>query len=91
MKLKFIVVLCLIISALVGYYVGEICLASELSYLTWLGKGLNFGFDAVSIDLNFLQFTIGLHMNINFLQLFLAVILCVLSPKISQAIPTAKK
>ena len=90
MKLKLVVLLCIIISAVTGYYLGALCLASEIPYITWLGKGLNFGFDAFSVDLSFVQFTIGLHMDFNFLQIFLTVILCILSPKIADALPKGK-
>ena len=88
MKLKLTILFCIIIGVLTGYYLGEVCTNSGLSYLTWLGKSLNFGFDTVNIDLNMLKVSFGLHMDINFTQIILTVILVALSPKIAASIKT---
>ena len=88
MKLKITILVCIIFAVLTGYYLGALCVSSEIAYLTWLGKSLNFGFDTINIDLNMLKFSFGLHMDINFLQLLLTVILVACAPKIAAAIKT---
>lgn len=90
MKLKLIILLCIIIGVLTGYYLGEVCASSGLAYLAWLGKSLNFGFDTVNVDLNMLKFSFGLHMDVNFIQILLVVLLVALSPKIAASIKVDK-
>ncbi|MBR5370824.1 MAG: DUF4321 domain-containing protein [Oscillospiraceae bacterium] len=88
MKLKITILFCIIFGALAGYYLGALCAGSDIAYLAWLGKSLNFGFDTINVDLNMMKLSFGLHMDINFIQIFLTVLLVALSPKIAASIKT---
>ena len=88
MKLKLTILFCILFSVLAGFYLGQICLSSDIPYLTWLGKSLNFGFDTINLDLNMMKISFGLHMDINFLQIILTVLMVALSPKIAASIKT---
>ena len=88
MKLKLTILFCIIFSVLAGYYLGALCVSSDIPYLAWLGKSLNFGFDTINLDLNMMKIAFGLHMDVNFLQIILTVLMVALSPKIAAAIKT---
>ena len=83
---RFLVYLFTIIIAIVsGHYLGNYC-ADSNEYVSWLAKSLKFGFDMQEFNLNVVSFTFGLHLSINFMQIFLIVFAIALSPTIIKSI-----
>ena len=88
MKFKLTLFLCVALAVVAGAFLGELASRSLSPYISWLGYALNFGFDTKNFDLHVLQFNLGLHMNINVLQLILTLIAAVLAPKLAASIKT---
>ncbi len=88
MKFKLSLLFCIIIAVIAGAFLGDLCAAASVPYITWLGHGLSFGFDTISLNLHVMQLDFGLHMDINVMQILLVLIAIVVAPKLAAAIKT---
>lgn len=78
---KAIVIICAILGMIVGVALGDAF--NSVSYLKWLSIGGSFGFkDPVTIDISFMQFTIGLWCKISVCGVIFMAIFAFLSKKI---------
>ena len=89
MKYRLTLLLCIIVSVIAGSFLGDICAKSMYKSVSWLGLGTSFGFDTKSLDLHVLPLTVGLHIDINVLQIIFIMISIVVAPKIAAAIKTS--
>ena len=89
MKFKLTILLCIIVAVIAGSYLGDLCAQSMFKSVSWLGYGASFGFETKSLDLHVIQLTIGLHIDINVLQLIFIVIALAVAPKIAASIKTS--
>lgn len=78
---KTIVVICTILGMIVGVAVGDAL--KGVNYLNWLSIGGAFGFqNPVTIDLSFIQFTIGFWCKVSVCGVVFMIIFAFLSKKI---------
>ncbi len=89
MKFKLTLFFCLVAAVLTGSFLGDLCAKSTYKSVSWLGLGATFGFDTKALDLHVLQMNLGLHVDINILQVLLIALALVLAPKIAKAIKTS--
>ena len=82
---RIIVIIFAIIGMIVGIGIGEALAGS--SYLSWLSLGGEIGLKTpITLDLNFMQFTIGLWCKINIAGVFCMVIFALLAHQIVRII-----
>ncbi len=89
MKHKLTLFLCIVIAVIGGSFLGDFVAGLNSKYLSWMGIGTTFGFDAVNIDLHVLQLTFGLKMSINVIQILLVILAILVSHPIAKSIKTA--
>ena len=78
---KVIVIICAILGMIVGVAIGEA--TTGISYLNWLSIGGAFGLqNPVTIDLSFIQFTIGFWCKVSVCGVVFMIIFAFLSKKI---------
>ena len=89
MKFKLTLLFCIIIAVISGSFLGSLCAKSAYKSISWLGLSTSFGFETKSLDLHVLQLSIGLHVDINVVQILLIAIALVIAPKIAASIKTS--
>ena len=65
-------IILLLLAAVLGKVIGEA--AADISYLSWLAIGANFGFSPTVIDLAVIQVTLGFMLSINMAQIILILV-----------------
>lgn len=88
MKYKLMLFLCIVTAIILGAYLGGLCADSTAPYINWLGFSKSFGFDTISMDLAVLKFDLGLHFDLNVMQLLFILIAVVVAPKLADKIKT---
>lgn len=78
---KTLVVICAILGMIVGVAVGDAF--SSVKYMSWLALGGSIGFpNPVTVDISFMQFTIGFWCKISVCGVIFLVLFALLSKKI---------
>ena len=78
---RVIIVICAILGMIVGVALGEALVSTP--YLSWLSIGGEIGLKSpITIDLNFLQFTVGLWCKINIAGVLCMVVFALLAQQI---------
>lgn len=86
MKTKLMYLFLIIVAILSGYLLGNLCAGVEEPTVSWLGTGLNFGFDTTTINLHAITLSLGLQVSINPLQVLFILLAIVLAPKVAAKI-----
>lgn len=84
MKNKLVLIFLILTAAIVGGILGELTVG--MYGLSWLSYGKTIGFDTVSFDVVFMDFTLGLHFSLNVAQVILLLVALLVHKKLSALI-----
>ena len=89
MKFKITLFFCLVAAVICGYFLGEVFASSSIAAISWLGKVFTFGFETTSFDLRIIRLNLGLHIDINVMQLLFLILAIAIASKIAASIKTS--